>query len=62
LSQLPNAIWAAPKVECCEVRSAPPGSKSTSRAERSRRKLGGPAFGQSGIALVRIGKVKSRSR
>jgi hypothetical protein len=24
--------------------------------------LGGPAFGQSGIALVRIGKAKSRSR
>jgi hypothetical protein len=42
--------------------AALPGSKSTSRAKGSRRNLGGPAFGQSGIALVRIGKAKSRSR
>ena len=42
---LPNATQAMPIVECCEASSALPGSESTSRAERSRRKLGDPASG-----------------
>ena len=40
-----------------------PGSKNTSRAKGIHRKLGDPAFGQRQCsALVRIGKVRSRSR
>jgi hypothetical protein len=40
-----------------------PGSKSTSRAKGLHRKLGDPATDQRrGIALARIGKVRSRSR
>ena len=40
-----------------------PGSKSTSRAKGLHRKLGDPTTDQQrGIALVRIGKVRSRSR
>jgi hypothetical protein len=40
-----------------------PGSKSTSRAKGLYRKLGDPATDQRrGIALARIGKVRSRSR
>jgi hypothetical protein len=40
-----------------------PGSKSTSRAKGLRRKLGDPASDQRHeYALVRIGKVRSRSR
>ena len=42
--------------------AALPGSESPSRAKGSCRNLGGPALGQSSHALVRIGKVKSRSR
>ncbi len=38
------------------------GSKATSRAKGSCRNLGGPAFDQCSYALVRIGKVRSRSR
>ena len=41
----------------------PPGSKSTSRAKGSRRKLGDPTSDHRHYAdLVRIGKVRSRSR
>jgi hypothetical protein len=41
----------------------PPGSKSTSRANGSRRNLGDPATDRQLFALaVRIGKVRSRSR
>jgi hypothetical protein len=40
-----------------------PGSKTTSRANGSRRNLGGPASGQPpNKRLVRIGKARSRSR
>jgi hypothetical protein len=40
-----------------------PGSRATSRAEGSRRKLGDPASDHRQYAdLVRIGKVRSRSR
>ena len=40
-----------------------PGSKSTSRAKGMHRKLGDPASDQwHEYALVRIGKVRSRSR
>ncbi len=45
----------------------PPGSKSTSRANGSRRKLGYPATGRRLLSgqvstAVRIGKARSRSR
>jgi len=41
----------------------PPGSRATSRANGSRRKLGYPASDHRPCAdLVRIGKVRSRSR
>jgi hypothetical protein len=40
---LPNATWAVP---LCEVLSTLPGSKSTSRAKGSRRKLGDPTSGR----------------
>ena len=40
-----------------------PGSKATSRAQGSRRNLGGPASGRRLILpRVRIGKARSRSR
>jgi hypothetical protein len=40
-----------------------PGSKSTSRAKGTHRKLGDPTLGQRQCsALVRIGKVRNRSR
>ena len=39
-----------------------PGSKSTSRAKGSRRKLRGPAPGRRVTRPVRIGKARSRSR
>jgi hypothetical protein len=42
-SYWPNATWLA---ALCELPVTPPGSKSTSRAERSCRKLGGPASGR----------------
>ncbi len=41
----------------------PPGSKSTSRAEGSRRNLGDPASDRQRLTLTaRIGKARSRSR
>jgi hypothetical protein len=41
----------------------PPGSRATSRAKGSRRKLGDPASDHRPSAdLVRIGKARSRSR
>jgi hypothetical protein len=40
---LPNATWAVP---LCEVLPTLPGSKSTSRAKGSRRKLGDPTSGR----------------
>ena len=41
----------------------PPGSRATSRAKGSRRKLGDPASDHGHYAdLVRIGKARSRSR
>jgi hypothetical protein len=41
----------------------PPGSRATSRAKGSRRKLGDPASDHRPCAdLVRIGKARSRSR
>jgi hypothetical protein len=40
--------------------AVPPGSRATSRANGSRRKLGDPAFDHRPCAdLVRIGKVRS---
>jgi hypothetical protein len=43
--------------------AVPPGSKITSRAEGSRRNLGGPASGRHLMTpAVRIGKARSRSR
>jgi hypothetical protein len=40
-----------------------PGSKGTSRADGSRRNLGGPASGRHLLTpTVRIGKARSRSR
>ena len=43
--------------------AVPPGSKSTSRAKGSRRKLGYLVTGrQLFVSAVRIGKVRSRSR
>jgi len=57
---LPNATWTGP---LCEVLFTLPGSKSRSRAERSCRKLGGPASDRHlWKAAVRIGKARSRSR
>src|SRR3954464_11815725 len=52
-----NATWLAPS---CEGPVTPPGSKSRSRAEGSRRKLGGPASGRCVEGAVRVGKGKSR--
>ena len=56
-----NATCAMPS---CEGIAVPPGSKSTSRAKGSRRKLGYLVTGRQCRVrgMVRIGKVRSRSR